>query len=58
MTPKTRLRVIVGLLTLSAIYAVLVGLNPDLAQTVALGYIAILLTLFTLVSCWKRPSHA
>lgn len=57
MTPKTRLRIVAGLLVLSSIYAWLVGYDPILARTVALGYIALMLTLLVLISCWKRPPH-
>lgn len=57
MTPKTRLKVIVGVLILSFVYAVLVQYSPQLARTVALGYICLMLTLLVLISCWKRPPH-
>lgn len=55
MTPKTRLKVIAGLLILSSIYAFLVGYDPAVARTIALGYIALMLTVLVLISFWKRP---
>lgn len=55
MTPKTRLRLIVGLLALSTIYALLVGWNPELARAVAVGYIALMLTVLVLIQLWKKP---
>lgn len=55
MTPKTRLKLIVGLLALSSIYALLVGWNPELARAVAVGYIALMLTVLVLIQLWKKP---
>lgn len=45
MTPRNRLRLIAGLIVLSATYAVIVKRDPSLAQVMALGYIAIMLTI-------------
>jgi hypothetical protein len=39
----------------SALYSVLVVEDPRLAETLAIGYIAILLTVFTVVNIWKKP---
>jgi hypothetical protein len=55
MTPETRLKAIGALLTLSTVYALLVGVSPALARTVALGYIAVTLTIIAMIICWKKP---
>jgi VIT1/CCC1 family predicted Fe2+/Mn2+ transporter len=55
VTPTTRLKLIAAVLLLSAVYAVLVAKNPAAARTIALGYIAIMLTLLVLIQYWRRP---
>lgn len=55
MTPTSRLKVVVGLLTLSTIYALLVGWNIELARAIAVGYCGLMLTALVLISCWKKP---
>lgn len=54
MTPKTRLRLIAIMLMLSAIYAVLIVADREIAGVIAVGYIAIILTVFVLVNAWKK----
>jgi 1,4-dihydroxy-2-naphthoate octaprenyltransferase len=55
MTPNVRLRLIVATLALSTIYGVIVAQDQDLAQAIAVGYVAVLLTVFVLVNFWKKP---
>lgn len=55
MNPRLRLALCAVMILLSAGYAVLVSKDKDLAEAVALGYIAVLLTIFTIVNVWKRP---
>lgn len=55
MTPKTRLKLIAGLLALSTIYALLVSISPEFARIVAVGYIALMLTILVLIQLWKKP---
>ena len=55
MTLTTRLRMSVIIIVMSVVYAVLVGYDPDIASAVAVGYVAILLTIFALTNFWKRP---
>lgn len=55
MTPATRLKLIVGTLALSTIYALLVGWNIELARAAALGYCALMLTALVLINVWKKP---
>lgn len=55
MTPFNRLRVVAGLIILSAIYAVLVKENPSLASAVSSGYVALLLTIMIILNVWKKP---
>jgi hypothetical protein len=45
MAPSKRLWLIAGLIVLSAAYAVIVKRDPGLAYGLALGYIAIMLTI-------------
>lgn len=54
MLPRTRLYLCGFLIVVSAVYAVLVAEDPDVAEAVALGYIALVLTLFFLITVWKR----
>ena len=58
MTPATRGKLILGLLALSSVYAFLVGWNPELARAIAVGYIALMLTVLVLINLWKKPPHA
>lgn len=55
MGPNTRLRWTGGMILVSAGYAVLVAKDPEVAQAIALGYVALLLTIFVLVGTWKKP---
>lgn len=57
MTPANRLWALAVLIILSAAYALLVKKDPALAQVVALGYIAVMLTILIITTCWKRPPH-
>lgn len=57
MTPATRGKLIIGLLALSSTYALLVGWDPELARAVAVGYIALMLTVLVIVNVWKKPPH-
>jgi cell division protein FtsW (lipid II flippase) len=43
------------MLVLSAAYAVLITKDPDVASAIALGYVALLLTIFAAVEIWKKP---
>lgn len=52
--PRTRLSVIAGIIVVSACYAVLVDKAPQVASATALGYIALILTVFVLVERWKK----
>lgn len=54
MTPRLRLYICAAMILLSALYAVLVAKNLEIAKAVALGYIAIMLTLLVMVNLWKR----
>lgn len=53
MTPNTRLRLVAIMIMLSAIYAVLIVADREIAGVIAVGYIAIILTVFVLVNAWK-----
>lgn len=57
MTPATRGKLIIGLLALSVVYALLVGWNLELARVIAVGYIALMLTVLVIVNIWKKPPH-
>lgn len=55
MTPSLRLKLCVATIGMSTIYAVIVAKDPQLASAIAVGYVAILLTVFVLVHFWKKP---
>jgi hypothetical protein len=55
MRANTRLALCGVVIIVSALYALLVTKDKQLAETVALGYIAVLLTLMFIVTVWKRP---
>jgi|tagenome__1003787_1003787.scaffolds.fasta_scaffold20513553_2 hypothetical protein len=55
MTAKTRLGWIATIIILSSAYALLVKKDPSIAGAVAVGYIALILTLFLLLNFWKKP---
>jgi cell division protein FtsW (lipid II flippase) len=55
MRSELRLALCGAMIVLSALYAVLVNKNPDLATAVAAGYVALLLTIFVSVNVWKKP---
>jgi uncharacterized membrane protein len=57
MTPVKRLWLIAGLIVLSASYAVIVKKDHDLAQLLALGYIAIMLTVLVYIHICGRDKH-
>jgi hypothetical protein len=42
------------MIAFSAIYAVLIAKDRDLAEAAAVGYIALLLTIFVIVNTWKK----
>lgn len=55
MKPETRLILVAVIIIGSSLYALLVVRDPSLASAVATGYVAIFLTIFTLINLWKRP---
>jgi len=57
MGPNARLRMSIFMIVFSAIYAVLIAENRDLAEALAVGYIALLLTVFVMVNIWKKQHH-
>lgn len=55
MKANTRLSLIAFLIVGSALYAFLIAKDPKFAEAIALGYIAMLLTVLTIINVWKRP---
>lgn len=55
MTSSARLMLSAALIVMSSVYAVLVAKSPEVASAVAAGYIAVLLSVFTLINVWKKP---
>lgn len=53
MGPSTRLALCVVMIIGSALYGLLINYDPNIAEAVALGYVALLLTIFTVVNLWK-----
>lgn len=54
MKPDLRLRLAAVAIMLSAAYGVLVVKDRDLANDVMLGYVGVLLTIFTLSEVWQK----
>lgn len=53
MTANTRLVLSVIVIVGSAIYGLLIAEAPKFAEAIALGYIAVLLTVLTAMNLWK-----
>jgi hypothetical protein len=43
------------MILLSALFAVLVVRDPQVASAISTGYVAVLLTAFVLANIWKKP---
>lgn len=56
MSPRTKLTVAGAVIILSTLYGLLVAKDQDLARTVGVGYVAILLTAFVLMACIGRKN--
>lgn len=54
MKANTRLAVCGLVILLSALYGLILNRDQGLAEAVALGYIAIVLTLLFILNVWKR----
>jgi hypothetical protein len=54
MKPETRLALCVAIIVGSSAYAVLVSFDTHLASAVALGYVAVVLTVLTVIQIGKR----
>jgi len=54
MTPKYRLVLIVLVIVGSAAYAVLVKKDPATASAIAVGYVALLVSVITLIQIWRK----
>jgi tryptophan-rich sensory protein len=54
MQANTRLALCGVVIVLSALYGLLLEQDRRLAEAVAIGYIAIMLTLLLVVNIWKR----
>lgn len=55
MRPNARLLWCAIIILGSACYAVLCERDSGLAAAVALGYVAVLLTIFIVINVWKKP---
>jgi len=55
MNPRLRLWLCAGVILLSAGYGLLVTKDRRLAEAIALGYIAVVLTVFVVINVWKKP---
>lgn len=56
MRPSTRLIWSIVIVIGSALYAVLVATDPNIASAIMLGYVGVLLTIFVLNEVWRRKS--
>ena len=57
MRPRTRLLWCAVLIVGSAGYAVLIAKDRGLAQTIMLGYIGLVLTIFAVNHLWRKPDE-
>lgn len=55
MTPSARLKVISIMVVLAVTYGWLVAFDKETARAIAVGYIGLVLTAFTLTSMWRKP---
>lgn len=55
MSRQTRLSFIALVIVGSAVYAALVAKSPELARTIMLGYIGLVLTIFVANELWRKP---
>lgn len=55
MRHNTRLALAAIVIIGSAAYAVLVKKDPSLASAIAVGYVALLVTIITAIQIWRRP---
>ena len=55
MTLRVRAMLIAFVLIGSAGYAVLVKQDPSTASAVAVGYVAFLVTIITMIQIWRKP---
>lgn len=55
MRPKTRLWLCALVIMASAGYALLISKNSELARTIMLGYIGLVLTVFVVNQVWRKP---
>lgn len=55
MKARTRLTLSLVMIIGSALYGLLIAEDANIAEAVALGYVALLLTLFLAANLWKRP---
>lgn len=54
MTPKTRLRMSLAIVVISTIFGLLVLLERDISEGIALWYVPTVLTMILLSNIWKR----
>lgn len=54
MRPSVRLAWCAVMIVGSALYGILVASDPRIASAVALGYVAVLLTIFVANEIWKK----
>lgn len=55
MRPRTRLALSLAMIVASASYGLLIVEDTNIAEAVAMGYVAVLLTVFFAVNLWKKP---
>lgn len=55
MRPNARLLLCAVVIVGSALYAVLVVRDPQIASAISSGYVAVLLTTFFVINVWKKP---
>jgi hypothetical protein len=55
MAPMTRLILCAMIIVSSSLYGLVIAYDAAIAEAIALGYVALLLTVFFAVNVWKKP---
>lgn len=55
MRPKARLKLAAGIIVVSLLYGYLVAEDASVASAIAVGYVALLLTVLVVINIWKKP---
>lgn len=55
MRARIRLQWVMVMIVISMFYGALIAYDSSIASAVAVGYIALVLTIFVVINIWKKP---